>query len=307
VVVLPIGTRSSRSRDEKEKGRDMRNPAGRVAAALLLALAAGLSACSGKAKEERKQYPLQGEVLAIDLAQGEATVAHEDIPGFMSAMTMRFPVGDKAVLGALGPGDRIEATLVVTEARYWLEGIKVVAKGGAAGASTSPPRPDPRPGDAVPDASLLDQDGREIKVSGFRGRSLVVSFVYTRCPLPTFCPLTSKKFQILEKSLAADAARAGRAHLLIVSFDPAHDTPKVLREYGLRYLPAGKDPFARWSFASGKKEEIRRLADFVGLEYSEEKDEIVHNLRTAVVSPEGKLVRLYTDNEWSEDELLKLL
>jgi protein SCO1/2 len=79
------------------------------------------------------------------------------------------------------------------------------------------------------------------------------------------------------------------------------------REYGLRYLPAGKDPFARWSFAVGKKEEIRRLADFFGLEYSEEKDEIVHNLRTAVISPDGKLVRLYTDNEWREDEVLKLL
>jgi protein SCO1 len=285
----------------------MANPAGRATAAALLALVACLGACSGKPKEEQKRYPLRGEVLAVDLAQGEVTVAHEDIPGFMSAMTMRFPVGDKTVLGTLGAGDRIEATLVVTEARYWLEGITVVSKGSASGASISPPPREPRPGDAVPDAALVDQDGRELRISALLGKALVVGFIYTRCPIPTFCPLTSKKFQTLEKALAADPARVARARLLTVSFDTDHDTPKVLREYGLRYLPPGKDSFARWTFASGKKEEVRRLAEFVGLEYSREKDEIVHNLRTVVVSPEGKLVRLYVDNEWSEDEILKLL
>src|SRR5688500_9063321 len=156
--------------------------------ALLFAAVLCLSACGGKPAAEGRRYELKGKVVSVDRAKGEASVEHEDIPGFMQAMTMDFPVRDPEALKVMGPGDRVQATLVVTDDAYWLESPVVTRTqpGGGTPAAAAPPTGarEPKPGDEMPDVKLVNQDGRPLNTHALKGRALVVNFIYTRCPLP---------------------------------------------------------------------------------------------------------------------------
>jgi protein SCO1/2 len=271
---------------------------------LLVVLAA--PACRRDAPAAGQRHPLKGKVVAVDLSERTVTVAHEDIPGFMPAMTMPFVVLEKdaPLLREVSPGDEITATLVAPDSRYWLEDLVVVKKGTPGpGASPEAKAREPQPGDAVPDVALVDQDGRPLRLSDYRGKAVAVTFVFTRCPMPEFCPLMMRNFQAAHESLASDAALAGRTHLLTVSFDTQHDTPDVLRSYG-RPFQKTATPFTHWTLATGKDEAIRELGEALGLDYSEEDRSFTHNLRTAVIDPRGRLRRLFRGNEWHAEELV---
>ena len=186
------------------------------------------------AESSYKVYKLRGKVVATNPATSEVTLNHEAIPGFMDAMTMPYKLKDPSILSELHPGDVITADVLVSQesdASVLLDHIVVVAQG----------KPDYRPatiyhvpaqGDAVPDFKLRNQDGRIIHLDQFRGKELLITFIYTRCPLPNFCPLVTRNFAVIEKQLAANPALYGKTHLLCVSFDPEHDTPERLRAYG---------------------------------------------------------------------------
>jgi len=161
----------------------------------------------------------------------------------------------------------------------------------------------PQPGDRLPDVALVNQDGRAVHLSDYRGRALALTFVFTRCPMPDFCPLMMKSFAAAHATLVADPALRERTHLLTVSFDPGHDTPPVLRAYGLPWQKTDP-PFTHWELATGELGAIRDLGAALELDFVEEEGSFTHNLRTAVVGPEGRLVRLYRGNEWTADELL---
>ena len=179
------------------------------------------------------RHPLKGKVVGVDPANRTVTVSHEDIPGFMPGMTMPFVVLEKdaPLLQGVSPGDEVTASLVVSDSRYWLEDLVVVRK-GTHDPSAAPGAREPQPGEAVPDVSLVDQDGRPLRLADFHGKAVAVTFVYTRCPLPEFCPLMMRNLQAAEAALVQDLALAARTHLLTVSFDPKHDTPQVLRAFG---------------------------------------------------------------------------
>jgi protein SCO1/2 len=277
----------------------------------LVLLAAFLApACQREAPAPAGQrYPLKGRVVEVDVAGRKVTVAHEDIPGFMPAMTMDFVVlgKDAALLEHVGPGDEIAATLVAPDSRYWLEDLVVVRKGTPDPDATPRPRAhEPHPGDAVPDVALVDQDGHPLHVSDYRGKAVALTFVFTRCPLPDFCPLMMKRFAAAHAVLAEEPALAARTHLLTVSFDTAHDTPDVLRAFGKPFQRT-TPPFTHWSLATGKDEAIRTLGEALELDYVEENRTFTHNLRTAVLDPDGKLRRLFRGSEWTSDELVKEL
>lgn len=253
-----------------------------------------------------QRYPLQGKVVEVDLANRRLTIAHGDISGFMPAMTMPFVVLEKdaALLQAVGPGDEVTATLVAPDSRYWLEDLVVVKKGIPDPNATPGPRAhEPHPGDAMPDVALVDQDGKALRLADFRGKALALTFVFTRCPLPDFCPLVMRNFAAVDAALAGDAALAARTHLLTVSFDTRHDTPDVLRAFGKPFQKTAP-PFARWTLATGKDEAIRALGGALELDYVEENRSFTHNLRTAVLDREGKLRRLFRGNEWTPEELV---
>jgi protein SCO1 len=276
--------------------------------ALLLILLAALAApaCKRDAPAAGPRYPLKGKVVEVDVANRKVTIAHEDIPGFMPAMTMPFVVLEKdaALLREVGPGDEITATLVVPDSRYWLEDLVVVKKGTPDPNATPASRAlEPHPGDTVPDVALVDQDGRPLRLADYRGKAVALTFVFTRCPMPDFCPLMMKNFQAAHATLSNDAVLAARTHLLTISFDTKHDTPDVLRAFGKPFQKTAT-PFAHWTLATGKEEAIRELGGALGLDYVEEDRSFTHNLRTAVLDRDGKLRRLFGGNEWTPEELV---
>jgi protein SCO1/2 len=277
-------------------------------ALLLLPAALWLGACGGKPAAEGHRYELKGKVVSVDRAKGTVAVEHEDIPGYMAAMTMDFPLRDTEALKVMEPGDRVQAALVVTDDAYWLDS-PVVSKTQPGLPAQPPPTAtagarEPQPGDEMPDVKLVNQDGRPLNTRGFKGRALVVTFVYTRCPMPDQCPLLSANFARLNAALAGDPALRKRAHLLSVTLDPEYDRPEVLRAYGAAYA-GGK--FDNWDFATGDPAEVRRFAEFFGLVYKSEGGQVTHSLRTAVVTPEGKLLKVYRGNEWKPEEVLNEL
>ncbi len=271
------------------------------AAVLLAALSLALGGCSRKPPDaDAQRYDLKGTVVSVDRARKIINVDHEEIPGYMAAMRMPFPLKDADALRVVEPGDTIQATLVVADTEYWLESPAITKKlPGSAAAEVA--GAEPQPGAEVPDVKLVNQDGRQVRTDQYRGRALLVTFIYTRCPFADQCPLMSANFAQINGQLASDPALRDGTRLLSVTLDPEYDRPDVLRAYGSTYA-GGK--FDNWDFATGDPEEIRRLAQFFGLSYKAEGGQIVHSLRTALVSPEGRLVKIYRGNEWKPSAVL---
>jgi protein SCO1/2 len=279
------------------------------------AVAALLFCCYGCSKS--RTYELHGQVLAVNTTTAELTVKHEDIRGFMPGMTMPFPVRDERLLQGREPGELITATLVVEEDGAYLSAIR---RTGMAPLE-EPPRPPAAvdvvtAGEHVADTTFRDQSGRARRLSDWRGQSIAVTFTYTRCPLPNFCPLMDRHFQDVQHEIAQDATLRGRVHLLSVSFDPAYDTPTVLAAHAARVSADS----AHWTFLTalpGEREQLDRFASGFGVsiirdppsrersgEASRADAEIVHNLRTAVIDSQGRLVTILSGNEWTPSELL---
>jgi len=280
-------------------------PRHRVLPLLLLAALAGPACTRNTPPASGERHPLKGRVVEVDLAGRTVTVSHEDVPGFMPAMTMPFVVLEKdaALLRGVGPGDEVTASLVVSDSRYWLEDLVVVKKGTPDPNAVPGRTHEAHPGDALPDVALVDQDGRPLRLAGFRGKALGLTFVYTRCPLPDFCPLMMRNFEAAEAALVKDPALAARTHLLTVSFDPKHDTPDVLRAFGKPFQKTAR-PFTHWTLATGKEEAIRPLGGALELDYVEETQSFTHNLRTAILGPDGKLRCLLRGNDWKPEDLV---
>ena len=276
---------------------------GVAAAAVVLASLAG---CRPAAEPERR-YTLTGQILSIGTptATGrELSVKHDDIPGFMPAMTMAYVVRQPKLLDGLGPGDLIKASLVIRGTDMYLDAVTKT------GHAPVPPDAKPvkamdvmEPGEEVPDDPLTDQQGARRKLSDWRGRAVAVTFVYTRCPVPDFCPLMDRRFSELQRAIGADPALKARAHLVSVSFDPARDTPEVIASHA---AARGADP-GTWSYLTGSPDAIERFTSRFGVSVINETDAaqtITHNLRTAVIDPRGRLVKIYSGNDWTVDGLL---
>ena len=254
-----------------------------------------------------KVYKLRGKVVSTDAAKGEATLNHEAIPGFMDAMTMPYKLKDASILSELHPGDVITADVLVSadpNADYLIDHIVVV---GQARPDYKPPVSYhvPAPGDATPNFKLRNQDGRPIHLGQFKGKALLVTFIYTRCPSPEFCPRVTRNFAEVEKQLAANPAVYAKTHLLCVSFDPEHDTPERLRAYGATYIGSdAKNAFAHWDFAVPEKPVLLEMAKFFDLGMtSDAEGTITHTLSTTLIGPDGKVVRFYPGNEWTAEQV----
>jgi len=273
-----------------------------VSTALTLTFLLASLACS-----HRKTYPLQGEVRGKDLATNEVTVNHGDIPGFMPAMTMPYKVKNTAMLQELQPGDKIAAEVVVSQDGndYWLEDVRITDE-SRRGKVKPVESHMLMPGEKVPDVPLVDQDGQTIHLKDFSGKAVLVTFIYTRCPVPTFCPRLSSQFARIHNQLKTTPNDYSKTHLLTISFDPKYDTPAVLRKYGLAYLEGDASGFSQWDFASTKEADMRRLAQAFGLDYQEQDNQISHTMNIALIAPDGTLVRSWS-TEWTADELLKAL
>lgn len=251
---------------------------------------------------EATLYRVKGEVRSIDAAENSIRIAHEEIPDYMPAMVMPFSVKEKTVLKGLLPGDRVSFHLVVTEDDSWISSITREQAQHAAAAGSPEPDESERvqKGETMPDFTLTDQEGRAMRLSDFRGKAVLVTFIYTRCPLPNFCPLMSKNFADLQERLSKKLAH--KYQLISVTMDPAFDTPEVLKDYASRYDADPKD----WRFGTGTPEQIGQIATAMGLHYQWENGLINHDLRTALIGPDGRLVHLWKSNVWTPYEVERM-
>jgi protein SCO1 len=286
---------------------------------LLLAMSAfavGISGCRGTAnapavsKTPSQPYPVRGVVVSTDPANGEVLLKHDDIAGLMPAMTMPYRLENPSALSELHPGDLITATLLADHdadgpINLRLTNIVVIAQA----------RPDYKPavnyhvpakGDDVPDFKLLNQSNHTIDLKQFRGKVVLMTFIYTRCPLADFCPRMSRNFATIDKTLQSDPTLYKNTHLLSVSFDPTYDTPKVLRSYGGAYTGNYvNETFQHWDFAAPSVAELPKMEQFFDVGVTPgENGTLQHSLSTVVIGKDGKIAAFWPTNDWSVEDVL---
>jgi protein SCO1/2 len=275
---------------------------GRQLVLVLAALTFVAGAC--ERRPPPKQYKLTGQVLAVNAEYSALTIKHEDIPDYMPAMTMTYTVATKALLDGRKPGELITGTLEIGDA-----GTRIVA---ITHTGEAPLPPDNEVGMAaglleigeiVPDVALIDQNDQRKSFNDWRGSLTLITFIYTRCPLPDFCPLMDQNFAALQRATAKDPKLAGHVKLLSISFDPEFDTPAVLAAHAAR-LKA--DP-AVWTFATADRVTIDRIAGKFGVSVVRtpaDAAQITHTLRTTLIDGDGRIVKFYTGNDWTPGAVL---
>jgi protein SCO1/2 len=284
-------------RKQLSGGRGWRR-SGRLLAGVLLfemgmifgAPAAG-SFDSSKAREEKAQsFTVTGIVRNLAPDGQRVVIQHEAIPGYMDAMTMPFKAREPKELNHLQAGDEISFRLQVTETESWIDRITRI------GTRSLPESQPPVPSASAPveaagithplrDFKFTNELGQAVSLNDFRGQALAITFFFTRCPIPDYCPRLSRNFQAASQKLAAIPGAPTNWHFLSVSFDTAMDTPAVLKAYGERYQ---YDP-AHWSFLTGPKEKINELASLSGVLIDEEAGLFNHNFRTLIIDASGRL------------------
>jgi len=253
------------------------------------------------------------EGVIRELPQGGQTVVirHEEIPGFMPKMTMEFDVRDPNELRGLVIGDAITFQVKANEKESWIEGI---AKGKRKDSGV-PIKAEPSPasvlraghlkaGDLLPDADLLAEDGRSVKLSDFAGRAVAFTFLFTRCPLPDFCPRMNLNFSRARDLLLQHPSAPTNWQFLSISFDPEFDQPGVLTRYAYSYRGQNLD---RWLFAAAPTNALSSMVGALDFRFANENGSFVHNLRTIVLDPQRRIYRQFDGNKWTEKELAQAI
>ena len=253
-------------------------------------------------------YDVQGRVAGFSNDPRRVIVEHEEIPGYMPAMTMPLTAKDSTQLDGLDVGDAIGFRLRTNADSTWITGVERLPDSAVArhpAGAPAPRRPESserlpiRVGARVPAFTLSrDQNGEPVQLSDYAGQALVLTFIYTRCPLPDYCPLMSRRFAKLQERIPANLK--DDVELLSISFDPEHDTPQVLSDYAARYT----SDLSNWTFATGTEAQVQRVAGFFGVFTQQEGGQITHNLTTALIGPDGRVRELWRGNDWTPQEVL---
>jgi len=248
-------------------------------------------------------YTLTGQVLIKDDAGRMVTVHNDDIPGFMPPMTMDYTVKDPQGVGQVKAGDMIRADIVVKNNTYWLEHLTVTdrSKEGEVAAAQLQPL---ALGQSVPDVPMVNQDGKTVHLADFKGRAVLLTFIYTRCPFPTYCPLITSEFAEIHKELAQTPAIYQKTQLVSISLDPEYDKPPVLRKYGLTYLKGNASGFSHWEFVSTSPADLKKLASAFGLAYLKQNNVIEHSMNTILLARDGAVLQMWPGNDWKPAELI---
>ena len=299
------------------------SPALMAAAYLLMAGTFWLTPGCGKPKDAatsaaaiseqpgEKRYPLTGEIISANPARGTLTVTHDEIKGFMMGMTMEFKV-TKGDLENARPGQRIRAELVIRGNDLSLEkiwpddaatsaAVAAAAKALAQDTTMRGKEAYREIGETLPNFTLLDQEGRAVPVSRFRGKQVVLNFILTRCPIATMCPAAT--FRMMDLQKAAKAAGIGNLELVSVSLDPEYDTPGVLKEYA---EARGIDT-ANFSFLTGPDLAVRHLLAQLGVIREFEGATIKHTLATVLINEQGKITYRVDGSTWLVDDFVQHL
>ncbi|MFO1477048.1 MAG: SCO family protein [Verrucomicrobiota bacterium] len=260
-------------------------PAVRVLWILCVLMIQGAVRAAGDTGPALESYSVTGVVERVDAPARRVTIRHEAVPGYMPAMTMPFEAGPAADLSGIAQGTRLEFQLHVNETNSWIDHLVHLAGTNVptpAAPAAAAPAPAAHP---LMQAWFTNELGRPVRLSDFRGQALAITFIFTRCPVPNFCPRLSRNFEEASRALEADAACPTNWHFLSVTFDPDFDTPDVLLSYARRYA---YDP-RHWSFLTGSREQVLELARLSGVEIDNSAGLMNHNFRTLVTDPSGTL------------------
>lgn len=274
-----------------------------------LATAAVLLTGCADSGPEADSYEGRGYIERIEEGGERLLIDHEEIPDFMPPMIMQFKVEDAGETEGLKPGDQIRFDYRVAATRSWIEDIEPTglrrdpqSREPAASQTGSEPRGAAllEVGTALPDYEFLDEEGRSVSLSDYRGSVVALTFIFTRCPVPEYCPAMMRNFGDADALLKDSPPLAAPWKLVTISFDPENDTPEVMKRYGEAF---DYDP-QTWDLLTTRSlEPIDGIARNVGLKFGKSNGSYLHNLRTVVVDPEGRIARVFTDEDWSPEEL----
>lgn len=278
--------------------------------ALLALVVSSLSVNAAEATVH--SYSAHGVVERIAPSHRQVTIHNQAIPGYMMAMTMDFNVRNPKALNGISPGDKIDFTLMVNATNSWVENIKRTGHTstltGAAVHTKSPEKHGRftrlKPGDLFPDGEMISEHGKRVPLSQFRGKAVALTFFFTRCPLPNYCPLMNRNFAATRKLLQAETNAPTNWELLSISFDTGFDKPQTLVDFARLYRGESS---SHWLFATATKNALRTWAPSVGLIVMRQGSTISHNLRTVVLDPQGRIFRQFNGNTWTAKELADAL
>ena len=289
----------------------------RICCAVLLLVLAGawITGCKrgndeGGLSSDTSSFAMRGRIVSINAPANEITLAHDAVPGFMEAMVMPYKVGVPEAMSELHSGDVITARLLVEkdkDGEYHNARLDRIVIVGQAKPDTVPQKAYnvPKPGDTVPDFKLVDQSNHAIHLAQLRGKAVLLTFIYTRCPLGDFCPRMSRNFAEIDSSLAKDKALYGKTDLLSVSFDPVYDTPAVLKSYGGAYTGNyTNEHFAHWQFAAPSKADLPKLEQYFNVGVTGSDATLTHSLSTVLIDPAGKIAAWYPGNDWKPADVI---
>ncbi len=254
-----------------------------------------------------RTYTITGTIEAL-LDDGRPVVAHEPVPGFMPAMTMAFEIADPGATAGLQQGDRVRFLFNVDDTRSRASDFTVLARSAPTAPSAMRPPARPRParlrvGDVVPAVPLIDEQGEEITPGAWPERFSIVTFIFTRCPVPEFCPAMALRYGELQEAVQTETELRGRVGLLSITLDPDFDRPEILAAYG-EALGAQRDT---WRFATGEPAQIESLARAFAVFTERDGVTLNHTLCTALIDPTGRVVEIWRGNHWKAAELLDVL
>jgi protein SCO1/2 len=282
-------------------------PWGRIAA--LFCLAVALAGCdrSKTADSSARFYQVRGIVRAFSPDRSTVSIEHEDIPGVMPSMTMPFSVKDQKEIAGLKIDDAISFRMSITDKDLFLDQVRKIPASDVHIAAPSPRASAPaktadrlREGDIVPFFTLTNQDGARVTSDTFRGQPFVLTFIFTRCPVPNFCPRISHNFSELQETIKSDPGLAGKARLLSITFDPQLDTPEILKSYAEQQKAEPRI----WTFATGEPSQVDSLTQGFAVFVQPEGGTISHGLATALIGPGGGVVRIWRGNAWKSSEVI---
>jgi protein SCO1 len=261
-------------------------------------------------KTARQEFQVRGVVQEVKTADKEVVIQHEEIPNYMPAMTMSFEVKNTNELAGLAANDVVSFRMVVTDDDGWIENLTKVGVSTNTAADQIRARTrlvrevEPlKVGDKMPNYPFTNSLGEKVELKDFAGQAYAFTFIFTRCPFPTFCPRMNMNFETVYKELTAMPNAPTNWHLLSISFDPEFDTPQRLNEYSATYNPDPK----KWSWLTGAMIDIDAITEQLGLVFTFENNTYNHTLRTAVVDKNGVIRQIFWANEWTPQELLKEL
>jgi protein SCO1 len=271
---------------------------------LMLLLSLSAIALASVATAAEQLFNVTG-IIRGHLEDGQIVIQHDEIPGYMPAMTMAFALGNPGDAARLKNGDRVRFRYRVREDKSSAEDFVITGREAPVAQSKNATTKSARlrADDAVPEFALVNERDQPLSIASLRGKLTVVTFVFTRCPVPEYCPAMALRFGHLQKAILADEQLTARARLLSITLDPEFDRPDILKAYG---RAVGANP-SIWSFATGTKEQIAALTKAFAVYHERNGVTLDHTLCTALIGTDGRVVEIWRGHGWRTEEIVEAL